>query len=75
MLRQQIFALRMILPGAAFTVAGVVMIFSEYDPWPGIGWRLIVGGPLLVLLGIYFWPRGGLREKHDREPLPSDERT
>ena len=68
-MKTMIFALRCIIPGAISTVWGVGMLFSP--DLSDVAWRLVVAGPLLVVVGVFIL----IRNRHQPTEPEDDSKS
>ncbi len=50
-MQMTLFALKLIIPGAIITFLGLTML--SWEDFSGIAWRMLVGGPMLMVVGGY----------------------
>lgn len=51
-MRGVVFSLRLIIPGVALAIIGAGMLGSK--ELASAGWRFLIVGPILALVGVYF---------------------
>jgi hypothetical protein len=70
------FALRLIIPGVILAVVGGSKMSSK--EWATSGWRLLIVGPILALVGVYVLVRtmqdSGAKEKIEDAGFPDKRR-